>query len=220
MVKVYKSKEIFYFIEEVKHEEKMEIIQKPTEDLSLRAKEEALCIISQAQCEASAIIAEAEKRKTEIFNKSKEEGFDKGINEARKKCESEINNAKKEAEQIIYSAKEEKKITIDSIRQEILDMSFDIAEKIIGIELDRNDKAFASLIENAVNKAGNADEINITLNEDDYMKHTGLYDNDNRISIEPSLKKGEVKVYTEKGTIDAGVGKQLHKAKSLVGVAV
>lgn len=185
------------------------------EELVNRAYLKEKKIIEEALEKAENILRDAEERSVEIFSKAKEEGYKAG----KKEADFLVKDAECKASEIVNEAELYKQNILNSMSHEIIDLSFDIAEKILCYEIDRSGNAFLSIINSAVNKV---DDKNATvlINEDDYMNHYSVLSEDTRVEPDESLRKGEIRILSKKGIIDASIDKQLEKAKLVAGVGI
>lgn len=227
MVKVYKSREVIYPIEKniveaismkamniaKEDHEMIKEKEKHAEEIVNKALSKEKKIIEEAKLKAEEILKEAKQKSMEIYSKAKDDGYKAGVKEAG----SLIKEAEDKAAGIIEDAKVEKQNILNSMSMEIIDLSFSIAEKILCYEIEKNENAFISIINCAANKVDDK-EIVVLINEEDYMNHYAVLSEDRRVEPDDSLKKGDIKILSKKGIIEAGIGKQLEKAKLVAGV--
>lgn len=190
-------------------EERIKILQDTADSIIKNAEEEAKKIVEKTNQEAVAILSS-----------SIVEGYKRGLVLANKKTEELLNAAKREAEEIIESTKERTEEIINSQEEGIVNLSFDIAKKILDVEIDRNDKVFCAIIKKALEKFSAETDAKITMAYDDLSRlDTSLTGGSNiKFTGDKNMKKGDILIETEKGTIDASVNSQFGKLKSaLVG---
>lgn len=113
---------------------------------ALRSADNAKKEMKKLKADNEKIIAEGQKEKNEILKEARETR-EKMINDAK-------DEARREAEKIIENAKisiaEEKAAVLAELRNKVVELSVDIAEKIIKDHLD-NDKAQKELIDDLLN---------------------------------------------------------------------
>jgi flagellar biosynthesis/type III secretory pathway protein FliH len=190
--------------------------ERQAEEILLKAQLRAKEILDTAEENANILLAQTAEKSQEMYDavhkKAKEEGYAAG----RKEAEKLIEESDKKAKEIIKEAYEIREKIISSMSSEILDLSFSIAEKVLNYELERNTKAFMSLINSAASKTED-DNAKILVSAEDYMNHQQVLSEDDRVEPDDSLKKGEIKVISKKGIVDASLDKQLEKAKIAAG---
>lgn len=229
MIRIYKAQEVKYeksVSGQIRHEAEktlsdrmasIEEKERKAEEILLNAQIRAKEILDTAEENANILLAQTTEKSQEmyeaVYKKAKEEGFEAGRKEAAKLIEE----SEKKAREIVKDAYETREKIISSMSSEILDLSFSIAEKILNYELERNTKAFISLINNAASKTEDKN-AKILVSSEDYIHHQQVLSEDDRLEPDDSLKKGEIKVISSKGVVDASIDKQLEKAKIVAGV--
>ena len=163
------------------------------------------------------LVSRAKEEAEEIKKNAYNEGYKTGI----EKAESDINNLQEEIKKYM-SAKDE---VFQYIAPDILEISYDIAKKIIKQEIETNPQViFNTIIDILKNVSKGEPKITIKVNPDDvkFIKEQlpekiETLNIDSKIGIvsDPSLKKGDCKFYTNNGVVDATINTQLeiiHKA--------
>ncbi len=170
-----------------------------------RAKTGAATLMEQAVTEADAMRRQAS-----------EEGYREGLKRAEAEREAMIrnlavrNNEEKAAMQADFDRR------IDELEPEILELSLAIAEKILHIELTRNDRAFSSLVKYALSRLKAGERGTIRIGRDDYFRSvqadadllSEAQDNF-EFSVDDSLPDGGCRIESTSGNIDAGMDVQL-----------
>ena len=192
-----------------------------------KAQKTALSQIMNARSQGDQLVKEAEEKAERLMEKAEEEGYQKGIALGEEKIACYVEEAKSQRDEIINHAYKEKAEILSEVNREILDLSLQIAEKILYSELKRNEKAFLSLVLNAIKKVTWKDQLKISVSEQDYERFFSgegqeRFNQENNVEVifekDDVLKIGDCIVHTSKGIIDAGAHTQLEKAKEAFGV--
>lgn len=163
------------------------------------------------------LVSRAKEEAEEIRKNAYNEGYKSGIDQA----ENDINNLQEEIKKYM-NAKDE---VFQYIAPDILEISYDIAKKIIKQEIETNPQViFNTIIDILKNVSKGEPKITIKVNPDDvkFIKEqlpekieTLNIDSQIGIVADPSLKRGDCKFYTNNGVVDATIETQLeiiHKA--------
>ena len=208
--------------EDVKVEEMETSLGIDPESIVAEAREKADLIINEAKLKASMILKEAEeeanKLTNEIIENARKTGYEKGCIEGRNQYENLI----KEAERIREQAKTEYKEILAGIEKDVINLSFEIAEKVLTYEIDTNKEGILHLVKQAIEKCTNRESIIIKVSPGDYDI---IYQNTEKlremiedlgnlqIKKDLSLKSGNFLVENLYGSIDAGIETKLKKIK-------
>jgi len=189
-------------------------------DIIAEAKEKADLIISEAKLNASRILKEAEekanRKANEIFENARKAGFEEGYIEGKKQYENLI----KEAESIRERAKFEYKETLAGIEPDIINLSLEIASKVLTYEINTNKEGILHLVRHAIEKCTNREGITLKVSPDDYdtvcqniEKLRAMIEDIGNLQVirDLSLKSGNFFVETLYGCIDAGIETKLKK---------
>lgn len=198
--------------------EKLKLIQEKIK----RLQADADCIIENAENEAKKIVENANHEAVTVLNASSIEGYRKGVSLANEKTEEIIRSAKTKAAGIIEKMKENSDEIINSLEDDMINLSFDIAKKIIDVELDRNDDVLVSIIKNALGKFKSDTNTKIVMQAQDLAKldediiKSAINDKSTNIEFMSGseMKKGDLIIETERGSVDAGVNSQFVKIKN------
>ncbi len=181
---------------------------------SHRAKaifQEAVEAAARIKADAKEILAqvkeEMERSKKEGFEKGRQEGLQQGL-------------------ELLIRVKELRQKLFEDNEKEMVRLVFAIAEKIIGRELNENDKAIMNIIRLAISDAV-GDKIYVHLNPKDYenikKNHAELLQKVEAgktllLREDEGVKPGGCMVETEIGTIDAQLDTQLSAIKKALGL--
>lgn len=190
--------------------------EKVTED-KVTEKQNANKIIEEAKKEAELIIENAKQRADELINESMASGFEMGKNEARKELEEKIKSMELEFKEFMDSFNKKYDNLFNSIQSDVLELSINIAEKVINYELDKSEECYISMVKKALSKLKKDERANIRISEHDYNRifqslDRELQQYEGKISaiVDEGLSKGDLIVETPNEIIDAGVSTQIN----------
>lgn len=209
--------------EEIRLEEDDEELSVPREDpadIISKAKEEAEFIIKEAEMEAERLIekakTEAEGIRASAAEEGRKDGYDSGIETARKEYENLIN----EAEIIRQHARTEYEEILAGVESDIIELVIDVSRKVLGEEIRTDRECILQLVRKAFEKCVSRDGIILRVGPSDYdvlnEKHEKLLQimegaGEFEIKKDYSLKPGDCIVETPFGCIDAGVETKMQK---------
>lgn len=192
------------------HEDEIKIL---TED----ALKMANSTIESAKKEAEKIIQEAVNAKAEIeqeaFDKGFKDGYSKGAEKAQERHENEWRDALTQFYQLREDLTEQNDQYKIYLEQECLKLSFYVAEKILGREIEIDSESILRLIEQGMEKVGEEKDILLRVSEADYDKIDlaailpRLKSGVKKINIlkDPTLSAGDLIIDCDYFEIDAGI---------------
>lgn len=210
-----------------------------TDDLDIDPKE----IVTQYKEMANNILEEAQKTRermlVDIMEESKRlekeayengyrQGFDNGIEDAKKEVyENIIPNANLEASNIINNAHEilknansEYNTYLEDKKEEIVDLAFSIAEQILKRKIEV-DNSISDIVDEAIKDAKGENSLLIRANAldvDELKSHIDRWKiskgiRDGIFVIEDNIDRGNVIIEKDSGIIEAGIEVGLRKIK-------
>jgi flagellar assembly protein FliH len=187
-----------------------------------KSKAEADMVIKEALLEAKEIIknasADAEELKTQVYNASREEGYNEGIAQATQEYEKLL----EEAREIKNQAGVEYKQVLDSLEEDAVNTILDIAKKVISKELECKQNILL-LVREAFEKCSKDRKAVLKLSKSDFeyvnknkdQLHAMLErSEETEIKKDLSLKEGGCVIETPYGSIDAGATTKLEKIEN------
>ncbi len=175
-------------------------------------------IMSDAQTTADHVIETAQLQAQEIFETARNEGYQDGRNQAKQ----EMAMFQQHMRQTVHGRLEETdtlyQTNLDNLQAELLELGLQIAEKILGLELSRNDSAFIGLVGDAMSRFKQGEKVNIQISKNDYWRSlvssvyasTGMAEEIN-LMIDDNLPDGSCIIESSAGIVDASVTKQFEK---------
>ncbi|MCT4584026.1 MAG: FliH/SctL family protein [Peptostreptococcaceae bacterium] len=178
--------------------------------------------LQNKEVEAKKIIENAYKEVEEIKITEKEnaykEAYSQAYNDTLKEYNYIINEALETKNEVVAWKKEQ----ISSLEKNLVDLLINSIEKIIGIKLEEDDNLVLNLLKEGLQKFAFTEKLIIRVNEQDYEI---LEMNKNRIlalsdhidelelKVDKSLKKNELLIDTNSGTINPSLTVQLEILK-------
>lgn len=193
------------------------------------AQNEVSMILEDARQTAREIIDDAEKTAEKLLEAAREdgrlmgerEGYQNGMDEAIAELTRFFSSAQAEVDGVLNAAHEERDRLLDEMEPRVYRLALDIAEKIIGYELQENNKAYLSIIETAVSAIQGEPGITLRVNSEDYLRE---FDSRDKIKlstargtvtagvvIDGSVDPGDCLIDTDGGIVDPSVSAQLEQ---------
>ena len=189
------------------------------------ADQQAQEIIHNAKIYATKIRSFARKKAEIEYEESKTAGFKEGYEAGKEIAVRENNSNVEELKQLIKKLDDIKITFIEDNKQELLNLTFKIAEKIIGEKLERNEGAFVSIFKNAVKDLTAQKWVKLSVSEYDYKFVTTNADllishisgaESIEIDILDKAPKGTCIIETSEKILDASVNTQLESLYNAV----
>ena len=172
-----------------------------------------------------------EKRKDEL-RRSETEGFEKGYAEGLasgiKEGQKEISQRLARLESLIRELDGVKERKIEELLPEIVDLSLDIARKIIHRKIEQDREIIISVVREAIHRLGREEKMIIRVNPADYdtmisnidvlREETRLRD----VTVEPSasVSPGGCTIETPSGEVDARIEEQIKEIRDAITTAL
>lgn len=178
-------------------------------------------VLAEARAESQIIIQQAMMEAESLRQQANNEGFEAGRNDAQAQFAQIAQEEQAAFGALTQSMKQEYDNTLMQMGEQAVSLAVSIAQKILGIELDRNDNAFLTLAEQAVEKMKSSGKITLRVSADDYGRFfadgatlQGLA-SDILLDIVQDSKLAPGSCIVESGmrTIDASVGTQLERVE-------
>jgi flagellar assembly protein FliH len=174
----------------------------------------------KAQMDFEKGLEECHKKANEEVKKAYEEGYQKGLNEAKAKCEQELSETKKLYEDSIKKLDEINQIfekKLEAIEKELIAVALDIAKEVIQSEISENSKQIAlNLAKSLMEDLKNATKVTIKVNPKDAAF---LKDNLKGVEVveDEAIKPGGIVIMSDVGNIDGQIEERYKAVKEAVG---
>lgn len=182
------------------------------------AKKEA----EELKQEAINLLEESKRQAEIIMEESREAGYSKGFSEGKTEFVEKYSSFLRQLEDLLDQVRQEREKVIDNMENDIVDLSFTIAESVLKYELDRDSKAYESIIQNAINAVKETDRSMLRIHPDGEFAASQIKKNppfemewvrDMEIVTDPYLKKGDCIMDTSIGSVDTGIATQLEQIR-------
>lgn len=214
----------------------LEQLEIPFEIAKENCKEKAELLLEEARQEAAYLRkkaqeeAEALRRQgwEEGYRAGWEEGYRKGIEEAQTEAEAirrEGEKIREEAKLVLKEAREVYKETIEIAEERILELAMEIAEEIVGRQLELSRDIILDIARRAIQRVAEGQFYTIYASPDEvaflrqYREELLKEVPPNarlQIIADPAVKPGGCRVETENGFVDATVDTQLAEVRRLL----
>lgn len=193
-----------------------------TPDVEELAREHAAKLIDDAQDEADACIAAAKAEAEQIKETAREEGYSAGQAQAAQEQQALAGELRTQFERILNELRAREDGRDAEMEYNILQLSVEIAEKILNISLENDDMVFMGLVKEAVQRLNARDKFAIHLNQREYDRffaegsgwlHDAIQSAPFTVSADASIAPGGLLLKSQEGTVRAGVDTQLDKLK-------
>jgi len=197
-----------------------EKIMADASEILSNASEEAELLIKEAHIEALKIVQtaeqEVEEHRARVEEEGRHQGFEAGVQEAKKQYEDLLN----EAEMIREHAREEYAEVLARVEGDVVNVILDIAKKVIVSELETNKECILNMVRQAFEKCAGREGAVLKVSSDDYKylsENTGRMEEmiegfaDVEVKKDSTLKAGDIIIETDFGSVNAGAGTKFKK---------
>lgn len=200
---------------------KDQIIKENTQLREL-AKKENEKIIEHARLEYEKMIISAKQESQIIYNEEKERAYAQGYEAGYNQSMSEYHALISEALEIKNSVLTWKNEQVDNLEKNIIDLVLNSIEKIIKIKLNEDDNVVLNILKEGLDKFTFTESLIVRASNDDFDiinsskdKILAMTDHIDQIEIkvDNSLKKGDIIIDTNSGSINPSVTNQLEILK-------
>jgi len=174
-----------------------------------------------ASVQKEEIIKLALKEAEEIKKSAYQEGYNYGLRKAQNKFADICEEQNGQLSSILQEIEDSKKHYDDELEDKSLKLSISIAEKILNMKLENDDKIFVGMVRSTLAMMDKGEKFTLKLNKREYEKH---YKNrcealqkelqcDVPVTVvkDVSLKAGGLIIESEESFVDAGIGTQLER---------
>ena len=190
-------------------------------DESLRQQAEA--VLKKAQEEADALIASANIQVGQIKDSAWQDGYQRGLEEAKTE-EARLQRAYKQAfDAFLLQLQASCDERDAALSHAVATLALEIAEKIVGLALEKDDAVFIGFVREAIERLNAKDKFTIHVNQREYSRFfaegTGWLEESMQcapftVVSDPSIAPGGLTVRAQSGMVEAGVDTRLGKVRS------
>ncbi len=202
-------------------------VRQAYEELINVAQEEVSLMLQDAREEATEIYRQAEQQVEQMRASVHEEVRREVLENAAQEVGEILNHAQADADRLLLEANEERRKALESMERQILKLALDVAEKILGIELEQNNAAFLSMLKEALGQIKAEREVTLRVNPSEYVRffksrdvtlHTGQGTIQATVINDSNVGFGGVLIETDSGTVDASAQAQLGQIAQQFGI--
>lgn len=182
------------------------------------AENTAKAILSGAREKAGQLVRQAEADAKETLEAAEEKGYIDGMHKAKQEAKAHLDKQTEAVQSLINQISSARDDMLEELEGEIISLVLETVKKIINLELERNDKVFVDIVQNALGQMKREGKIVIRVSQDDYSRFfssgsTEIILDNERIKAtvieEPLFEKGDCVIESEGGTVNAGINSQL-----------
>lgn len=190
------------------------------EQLPPAVREMAHGYIQTANEKAQQIIYNAQVEAEQIKEAAQKEGYEQGLEEGRLAAAAELAANNKEVQSVLGRVEQYRQNLYQTLEADVLSLSMDVAEKIVNIEIDRNNNVFKDIVKKAITSIRHADDFSLYVNKEEYERYfqdggqwlcdeTGVKSVD--VIADGHVPAGSCIVEADSEIVDAGIPMQLNK---------
>lgn len=209
----------------VQLEEQTEKSRAEAQQIRTEAQKECARLKEEAGRAAAQLLDQAKKEAQALQKAEKERGFLEGQKASEKEKqkwkagEQEKFDTQVQQMQAMYKSK------IDEIQKDVTTLVAEITEKIIGIKMSESDQTFLNVVEAAMSRFRQNDDLVVHLSSEDFrhFSETGSISALSKtrgrnlfLHKDPSMKKGGCVLESDAEFVDCGVSGQLDRMKEVL----
>ncbi|MGI5918240.1 MAG: FliH/SctL family protein [Christensenellales bacterium] len=198
-----------------------ELLEKD-EQLPQALRDRARELMQSAQKRAQQTIQAATARAEEIKAQAKKEGYDAGMKLADSKIAEMEAALSAQTRKLLEEVTAYRNELYDALQDSVLNLAMDIAEKILNVELQRDDKVYMEIAKKAVAGLKQADDFTLRVSRgefDKYFRDGGAWLREAtgcgefEAVCDPNLEPGSLVLESDEEIINASVAVQLEKTR-------
>lgn len=185
-------------------------------------------VLQQAREQAENLLLEAKERAKVIEEAAKQDGYrdgykdgyQSGKQEAERELGALIRAQSEDAKRVFEKLEAYKQDLYQDLMDNVLRLSFDIAEKIINVNLERDDLIYKEIAKRAISALESSSKVTLRVSPSEYDRFFGeggqwLSDELGGLPLEvvcdPLMEQGGCIAESDDGVVNAGVRDQLQK---------
>ncbi len=179
-------------------------------------------LLQSAQVKAQKLAKAAECEAETLKNDAREQGYNEGMADAAEKIEQVIAARNEEASALIKELAAYKNDLYVKLMDSVLPLAMDIAEKIINIELQKDDRVYMEIAKKAVLELKQSDSFTVRVGRgefDKYFKDGGQWLREQtgsgafEVICDPGLAAGDLVIESDEEVVNASIAMQLEKTQ-------
>lgn len=208
-------------------EARMADVQAAYDELITAAQDEVSLMLQDAREEAARIYGETERGVDKLREAARREGFAQGLEEAAREAAGLLERGQRDIDSLLGEAGRERDRMLRELEPKILTLAIEVAEKILGYELDNHERAYMSMLQTALANVKSENHVTLRVNPSEYVRffksrkvtmHTAAGSIEADVINDPTVGYGGCLIETESGAIDAGASAQLDQVARNFGI--
>lgn len=207
--------------EETALQKSKEALKKAQTDLmqmELESRQRAERLLTDAKAQTETILQKAQADARGILESARKEGYTAGLQKADAEIEERCRQKTDRLELLISSIEETRKTMLDELEEDIISLVMEAAKKVINIKLEKDDKVFEGIIQNALAQMKREEKIVIRVSPEDYRRYfpdgSAEYAVGGKrilasVTEESLFRPGDCVIESEGDTINVGIDSQL-----------
>ena len=178
-------------------------------------------ILAEARAEAACLVESARQEALQIRNKAWNEGYTQGQRAAEQEQATLEQQFRAAFDCQIDNIQARYDGAIEAMQVDLLELALQIAEKILGLEMSRNDAAFLALVTDALSRFKQGEKVSIKVSKNDYWRslvsssYAAAGQSDEfTLMVDEAMAEGSLLVESPGGIVDAGIAVQLGKIRA------
>jgi flagellar assembly protein FliH len=191
------------------------------------AERQAAEKLAQAEAVAAKMLAEAKREASRLQQEAEAKGFSAGREAGEKAGRAACQAAERKLEQARLSLLEKDKALLAEAEQEVLQLALAVASRVIGQKLSSDDQAVQSSLRQVLRAANGARDVLLQVSPADFdhlwakrqdwmSSLPGIREFD--LKADSGLTKGDLRLISNQGIIDARVETMLDQVTAQLGV--
>ncbi len=182
----------------------------------------AEALLDDARAQADALLAEARAQADRELSAARREGFDEGVAQGLQEIAIIKEDALRQIQCAVEGLKAERTRMIGELEADVVDLLFDVVDKVLSVEMKRSTEWILALVRNALAQLDSNESAVMKVGSQHYEKIAGIAaqliaagGRDKRLQVvqEAAYPPGACVIQSAKGVIDAGVETKLDKLK-------
>jgi flagellar assembly protein FliH len=186
------------------------------------AQSEADTLLAYAREQADALLQNAQTEARNVYNNALRDGFDQGVAQGLTEIGVIKQTALDDIEEAVKEMKAERTRMIGEIEQDVVELVFDIVDKVLSVEMKRSTEWILALIRNSLSQLDSNDTAIMKVASVNYEKISAIAaqliaagGRDQKITVvqESAYPPGACILESSKGITDAGVETKIDKLR-------
>jgi flagellar assembly protein FliH len=182
------------------------------------AETKAAQLLQHAQTEARKLLDESRLYCQSVQKQAARDGFAQGREEGFRAAYEEVASLIQEARKVLQEAVNHQERILANSEPEIARLAIKIAERILGVEVKTNPDTVLGIVQSALARIRDREQVTIRVNQEDYEKvkankdvYTRLVDGVKTMDVapDPRVERGGCVIETNLGNVDARISTQL-----------